>query len=319
MIKRNQPKRLMSLTNTTLKTIYIFALFATVSPSMAFSVVGKPNKFWFGTSSTVTYGEPRFSTGNEPANQVSSSSRLNYRNNGDTVEHPQQRAAAQTSNGRWVKPVVQATTRDNGYEEDTSRKVDEYLEFLDKRYNRMRGNDAPQPKHSLHIMKWLRAEDHVHAEDSHSNSLYALGVAGLASERLLQKQGVTLRQCSIVETTPEPSSIVVEHTSEGSPAEEMSLLLNKILAAFTAKFLALHRQLSVRRDWVLRSLSRKTRASARAALKAFPKATSELARAAIKAGGGERNLKVAASFTCAFAIYIAHPLAKSAIAARTQV
>jgi len=289
------------------------------SPSMAFAWVGKTNKFWSGTSSTASYGEVRLSTGSKPANRVLSLSRLNYRNNGNADDHSNERTAIKSTNGRWVKPVVKATSKDYGYEEDTSRKVDEYLEFLDKRYNRMRGSDVPQPKHSLHLMKWIRAEEHDSMEENPSNSLYALGVAGLASERLLQKQGVHLRLCSIIETTPEPSSVVVEHVSEGTSADGMSLTFNKIFASFTAKFIALHRQWRVRRDWLLRSLSRKTRASAKAALKAFPKTAAELTRTMIKAGGGERNLKVAATFTCAFAIYIAHPLAKSAITARTQV
>ena len=311
MKKRNQPT---PLTNPIMKTIYLLGLLATVSPSMAFSLVAKPSKFWSADTSSME--TPRMNIGTEPTNQVSSSSRLNY-SNGNVQEHPKQRSLVQTSsNGQGSKPVIQATGRDYGYEEDTSRKVDEYLEFLDKRYNRMRGNDAPQ-QNALPIMKWLRAEDH-HEED-HSNSLYALGVAGLASERLLQKQGVTLTKCSIIKPTPDASSIIVEHTSEGTPAEGMSLLLNKIFAVFSAKLLSLHRQLSVRRDWVLRSLSRKTKVSAKAALKAFPRATSNLARAAVKASGGERNLRLAATFTCAFAIYIAQPLVKSAITARTQV
>lgn len=279
-------------------------------------MVGKPSKFRFGTSCTRSHEQPRGSIGTGTTDRVSSSTRLNYCN-GSVEEHSKQRGIIQTSNGRWLKPVIHAAAQDHG--EDTSKKVDEYLEFLDKRYSRMRGNEASHPRRALSIMKWLRAEDHHDTEEKDSNALYDLGVAGLASKRLLQRQGVTLRKCTIIQPSFDPPSIFVEHTSEETPTEGLSLLLNKILAAFSAKLILLQRQVSMRREWALRSLSRQTMVSTKAALTSLPRATANLARTVVRAGGGERNLKVAVAFTFAFAICIVQPLAKSAITARTQV
>ena len=249
---------------------------------------------------------------------------MNYRNGND--EYSQQRISSSSlsSTGGNLPKTVVGHSSSLEDDQDTSKKVDEYLEFLDKRYNRMHGNDGPQRK-PFSVLKWLNHEDHMeHSEETQSNALYALGVAGLASERLLQKHGVHLTQCSVVQpslsSTNEDDSIVVECESspETTPLDNMSLLLNKIFATFAAKIVSLHRQITVRRHLMLKALSRKSRAIGKTALAFMPKASSDFARALVKAGGGERNIKIAATAMCAFAIYIAQPLIKSAIATRTH-
>ena len=316
----------LSLSSLAMKSMYLLALSMVLSPAMAFSLVGNRNEFRFRTSSTRIHDVPR-SHGVDPTKSFSF--RVNYRNgNDEDHQHSQQDITSaylsSTTTGRFQKTSTLRHHPAAFNDEDTSKKVDEYLEFLDKRYNRMRGIDGPQHKRKpFNMLKWLSHEDHTdHTEEAESNALYALGVAGLASERLLQKQGVSLTKCSIVQPASDDDSIVVDcESSPDTPSslEGMPLLLNKIFATLTAKAIMLHRQVSARRRWMLKVLSQKSETAGKAALAAIPRASSNFVRTLVKAGGGERNLKFAATAMCAFAIYFAQPLVKSAITARTQV
>lgn len=318
-----------SLSRITTNTICLLVLLTVISSAAALSAVGNGNEFRLrsGTSFTRTHG------GFGVVLPNSFSFRMNYRN-GHDESHSQQRIASSSllssTGGNLPKAVGGARPSASASasleeDQDTSKKVDEYLEFLDKRYNRMRGGEEKKP---FSVLQWLHHEDHTdHSEETQSNAFYALGVAGLASERLLQKHGVHLTQCSVVQplssstTNEEEDSIVVDCDSSleaTSPVDHMSLLLNKIFATFAAKIVSLHRQFMVRRHLMLKSLSHASRAVGKKALALIPKASSDVVRALIKAGGGERNLKIAATAVCAFAIYIAQPLVKSAIASRTH-
>lgn len=84
--------------------------------------------------------------------------------------------------------------------------VDEYLEFLDRRYRRLH-EDRPSNEFAnlpSSVWKWLHSEDgssmdnHATSSTTTSNpatntedALYVLGVAGLASKKLLQKHHLT--------------------------------------------------------------------------------------------------------------------------------
>ena len=146
--------------------------------------------------------------------------------------------------------------------------------------------------------------------------MYALGVAGLASERLLQKHAKrAATPATSTVASNKHDSIVVEYESASSSA---SLLLNKIFATIAAKLVLWQRQVAVRRSVMLRALLGKSKLAGKAALASVPRLASNLGRGLVKAGGGERNLKVAATIMCAFAIYFAQPIIKGAIT-RTQV
>jgi len=70
--------------------------------------------------------------------------------------------------------------------------VDQYLEFLDRRYNRLHTNENDAEKSPpFSVLNWLAEGDkniigHP-GSASQEDALYVLGVAGLASEHLLQK------------------------------------------------------------------------------------------------------------------------------------
>lgn len=304
-----------------MKTMYLLLLLLTLSPALGLSLAGSRSEFRSGASSSTRIHDAARSF----------SFRMNYRNGNDEYQGMINTASLSSTTGRLPKTVVHASSPSSsaalGHDEDTSKKVDEYLEFLDKRYNRMRDTNGPQSKKkSFSVLKWLGQENHTEPPSEETDALYALGVAGLASERLLQKHGVSR---AIVQPPPPPAatsttikndSIVVEcdSSTESSMEERMSLLLNKIFATFAAKLVALQRQVTSKRNLMLQALALKSKNAGKAAMAFLPRATSDFVRAAVKAGGGERNLKIAATAMCAFAIYFAQPLVKGAIT-RTQV
>jgi len=75
--------------------------------------------------------------------------------------------------------------------------VDEYLEFLDRRYNRLRVEEKESSPVRISAWGWLMDDNnkaHPIAEEMRkqkSDALYVLGVAELASEKLLQKHQIS--------------------------------------------------------------------------------------------------------------------------------
>jgi len=82
-------------------------------------------------------------------------------------------------------------------EDEEQQVVDEYLEFLDKRYKRLhekeRKKPEPAPK-KFSALGWLTADKSDLISQQEEDALYVLGVAELASERLLQKHHTALQQ-----------------------------------------------------------------------------------------------------------------------------
>lgn len=210
--------------------------------------------------------------------------------------------------------------------DETSKKVDEYLEFLDRRYNRLHNIETTQPKKHFPVLNWLFHEDETveaaaDTDENRSNALYALGVAGLASERLLQKQGVTLRKCSIVQPTIPSDAIDCELDNPNTKTETgrmPMLLINKIVAAFTAKWVSFHRQVTTRQRLLSRTVSQKSHNMAKSALASIPTSSATLIKAVWESGGGKHTIKFAAATLCFLLLHIAKPLAKGALSNGTQ-
>jgi hypothetical protein len=292
-------------------------------PSSAFSTIRQGSEFGSGTTKT-THEVAR--TGMKLERRLTSSpSRMNYCNDG-MEEFPEAEGGEKTpfsrasTVGRWWKPFTPPPTESC---DESSRKVDEYLEFLDKRYHRVHSDETPQPKKTVSAWNWIRQEgDTEHDETSESNALYALGVAGLASERLLQKHSPS-RKHSIVEishSNVSSDSITVDHTS-ASLLDTMQAHMKGLFALFAAKLLHHHTGLALGRRVLGQAVSRVARDSVKNAVQTLPFATAKLASSVWKAGGGGKTLKLTAATLCAFMIVVAQPLAKGIIStgASTQV
>lgn len=135
-------------------------------------------------------------------------------------------------NGRgWVASYAAAGGAEGGSDEflesDTSTGqqdvVDDYLKFLDKRYNNLH-NSEKKREPTLSVWKWLTngadteesSEWNVPRVDAHEDSLYVLGVANLASRKLLQKHQTTSKHLRDV-----INKTVVEENQKVTPIPEL--------------------------------------------------------------------------------------------------
>jgi len=106
-----------------------------------------------------------------------------------------------------VSPFKMSPTKDN-----EQQNVDEYLEFLDKRYHRLHDEDyslaKPKP---FSAWDWLFVNEESHdPQKSHEDALFILGVSELASEGLRKKQQHSIkskRSTPVIDVTPKVRDI----------------------------------------------------------------------------------------------------------------
>jgi len=82
-------------------------------------------------------------------------------------------------------------------EDDEQQSVDEYLEFLDRRYRRLHSSESEEGSKPFSALNWLRQSslsrnEVIISEQQKEDALYVLGVAGLASEKLLHKHHLSV-------------------------------------------------------------------------------------------------------------------------------
>lgn len=146
-------------------------------------------------TSTEAYGRQNF------PRKTSISTRLHYR---EGIEDPQAvKSSVVSSSSNWWDNLFPSPS-DSVNEQDS---VDEYLEFLDRRYNRLHEEREEKP---FSAINWLLQEPEesevvVASQQQKDDALYVLGVAGLASQKLLQKhpqlsaeQGPKLKEATSV-------------------------------------------------------------------------------------------------------------------------
>ena len=101
----------------------------------------------------------------------------------------------------WWSTVLDPVISPVGDDKE-QQKVDEYLEFLDKRYHRLHDVETKRVKlkaaKSFPVLEWLmdngQKDTSYESEQSHENALFVLGVAELASTRLLQKHHIPVKE-----------------------------------------------------------------------------------------------------------------------------
>ena len=128
------------------------------------------------------------------AHRISSSTRLNYRY-GDEEDNSERRtehheATAGVGLGRFWKRDTESLQQ-----EEKQNQVDEYLEWLDRRYNRIHSDESESSSKSA--WDWLmNSPSNKNQEDqsNHEDALHVLGLAELASDRLLQKHPLPLQE-----------------------------------------------------------------------------------------------------------------------------
>lgn len=182
--------------------------------------------------------------------------------------------------------------------DETSQKVDEYLEFLDRRYHRLHDVetvDASQPKFSA--WKWLMNTDKETVTlQEQDDALYALGVAGLASQKLLQKKNADLHLPSVESLE---SATINAHTVDVAATPDASV--NSIAATLVAPIAPVLYRLSVQRRLLIEFQSRHLKQLAALILKNTVTAPVNAAKSLWRLGGGGKN--VATTLALATALF----------------
>jgi hypothetical protein len=123
---------------------------------------------------------------------------------------------------------------------DEQENVDEYLEFLGRRYNRLRSTEEESDAQPLSALGWLlngspTRNDVRAVAQQEEDALYVLGVAGLASERLLHKHHLAPResaQAPRTRTSPRPTtetnSEIVDVSRSPEKETKYTLLIKKV-------------------------------------------------------------------------------------------
>ncbi len=199
--------------------------------------------------------------------------------------------------------------------------VDAYLEFLDRRYRRLHSDDEEEQKvESNHgntkpfsAIDWLTNGGNVNAKieattrEQQQDALYVLGVAGLASQKLLQKHHLqataNTSQAKVMSTDGSPSldkvvelkeqiddAIEVNDETKSLKAKANEVILNNVLLPLLRVIYLAQRQkqLIVKMvQHVLTSVASKVTGGAMNTLSQGPRS---ILNAMLNIGGGKRNI-----------------------------
>jgi hypothetical protein len=186
--------------------------------------------------------------------------------------------------------------------------VDEYLEFLNRRYHRLHdeeeANSAPSKPFS--VLNWLTdtsGKDATYdADKSHDDALFVLGVAELASVQLLQKHHIQVEAVTtdgtVIETEATTFTTDNEHVKySGLFGTLPSKLSSKPSTSILHKVKARRRGLIVYQE---KQMKRVLAVSVKTAISA-PARLASTAKAVWKHGGGKKTIAMIFSMlTAAF-------------------
>lgn len=217
---------------------------------------------------------------------------------------------------RWWQAVVQpAPSPALTPADEQQQAVDEYLEFLDKRYKRLHESEKKEERASTKFsaLKWLMGDetDPV-SQRQQENALYVLGVAELASERLLQKHQAAPQQHKRHAPVQEKESevvidAVVEDISQDvvakyeSPPETRQALL---LATVSQMVRSVLTGVGNRRKALIAYQDKKLMSAMTRALNTIARTPFKAIQAFWKLGGGKKTVALTASaFITAFLVF----------------
>ena len=229
-------------------------------------------------------------------------------------------AAAESSpsstNKRWGNAFFSA---DAEIEEDNQEVVDAYLEFLDRRYRRLRNTEPKEEKPKpFSALNWLiqgspNRNDIVGSKQQQEDALYALGVAGLASQKLLQKHHVTHHEQG---PTPAPAvqepprlmirdecsnEQVAANNNSFSESQIGSTISNKVILPVVRVFYMIEHQ----KQLFIRAQVQKLRAVLSLMGKSIATSLSQgpikTTKAVLEFAGGKKN--IALTFTVAYTVF----------------
>jgi hypothetical protein len=282
-------------------------LASTLTPGAFARELASSTDFYDGRSNSATIGSAISSRSRRLQVQHSISTRLQYSDGNENTVTAQ---SSLSSTNKWWGNVFSSV--DAEIEEENQEVVDEYLEFLDRRYRRLHNTEPEEEKpQPFSALNWLiqgspNRNDVVASKQQQEDALYALGVAGLASQKLLQKHqehGPT--SATAVQERPRPirdeSSNQVAAISF-SESQIGSTIANKVILPVVRIFYMIEH----RKQLFIRAQVQKLRAVLSLMVKSIAKSLMQgpisTTKAVLEIGGGKKN--IALTFTVAYTVFL---------------
>ena len=222
------------------------------------------------------------------------------------------------------------TTPDASSSSQEQEVVDEYLEFLDRRYRRL--HEAEHEKEvpagaGFSAFSWLglsekpSRNDVAAQEQTREDALYVLGVAGLASQRLLQKhhmatqQSLQSRMESVMDATiVAPPALVQHQEHQAVELTKTQKLANQVLLPVVRVLYIAEYQ----KKLFLQTQSRRFKSLLSLCMRQMAKAPSAGAKALLDFGGGRANLVRTIALASGLILFL-RPVLEAAIRERTMM
>lgn len=238
--------------------------------------------------------------------------RLNYISGAEY--QPQEKQQQQDEGSVWWSSFFKG----NANKDQQQEVVDDYIKFLDRRYHRLYYEDSTSNQ-GFSVMKWLHqgSSDPPNPDLEQKNEedvLHVLGVAGLASQRLLSKHKhqamAGLKPASDDANTPTKTEVSI--AQDGEVLEKRTFSTSSAPAALKPA-ISLFRKVGARRQALIRSQTRQLRA-------AFLYLVRKVSRAdPVKAlmkfyelGGGKKSLALSVTVLTACS-FLLRPMIKAII------
>ena len=285
---RNNKQSEATTAKPTSRIGWLSTMFAIASRASAFQSarelhVSVPTAPPLRSSATGSYGNDIFMSERRSS---AVSTRLQYSDGSDE--------STSSSPLKWLNTILPSQRNEDNEQES----VDEYLEFLDRRYRRLHSKEDEESKKSFSALDWLKQgspsrHDLVASKQQKEDALYVLGVAGLASQKLLQRhhrlvedQEVDARQVSRTTTTMEVMDADIVQVGP------VSSLIKTIVVPFVRfLYVAQHRK-DIFFKSQLQRLSRSSRSAVRMVARALVYGPMATAKAVLEVGGGKKTLAV---------------------------
>jgi hypothetical protein len=285
-------------------------LAATGTPGAFASELASGTDF-YGESNRASHTSSSSRPSSHHHHSIISTTRLQYRNgNEDTVL-----AASSPSSitNKWWGNTLSLADAAEVEEDDNQQVVDEYLEFLDRRYRRLHNTEPEEEKSKpFSALNWLiqgspNRNDVVASKQQQEDALYALGVAGLASQKLLQKHHQEHGPTSATAVQERPRPIRDESSNQVaaisfSESQIGSTIANKVILPVVRIFYMIEH----RKQLFIRAQVQKLRAVLSLMVKSIAKSLMQgpisTTKAVLEIGGGKKN--IALTFTVAYTVFL---------------
>lgn len=225
--------------------------------------------------------------GSNHPRKAPTTTRLQYREN---AEGSSSSTSEPLVTSKWWNGLFNSQS-DTVNEQDS---VDDYLEFLERRYNRL--HEEKEEK-SFSAMNWLlqgspKGEEITASAHQKEEALYVLGVAGLASQKLLQKHPHLQETLQDSDMSRPPASIEALDTIVTS-AKDMTfghLVIKRVLVPFVKILYFVHRQKQIFLDGQLSRAKRYAGNVTRNTLRSLLCAPVKITKSIIQFGGGKASI-----------------------------